>query len=727
MNEFVERLSDSGLLSANEVREFVEGLAESTRPQDSEQLLRDLIRHEKLTPYQAHVLQEGKGRSLTLGNYIILDQLGRGGMGTVFKAMHRRMQRVVALKVIASSKLGSLDALKRFQRETQAAAKLIHPNIVTAFDADESEGTHFLVMEYVNGDDLASLVKRHGPLPVDRAVECVRQAALGLQYAHSQGIIHRDIKPANLLLDRSGTVKVLDMGLARMESSAGPEYHELTGTGCVMGTVDYMAPEQALDTKHADARADIYSLGMSLYYLLTGHPAYGGDTPVARLLAHRDQPIPSLKRAVPEVPESLDAVFRKMAAKGPEDRYQTMAEVVADLERCQGAVPRTQRGTVPAGARPATAAKAWPAGALETTQAVLPEAPVIGHDTSVPVDTADGPADRRLEILPEASGSTPPQRSDRKHGRLFRSLIALAAITVGGSGVAALLLTIRTPYGTVTVEAADDGVRVDVRRGGDVVEILDSGKNWTARLREGEYELSIRGGDDRFQLDRKSLTVAAGDRIRVRVSVKQSEAPPEAKPRFPAETLEGNAKEQIPDEPGRRDMMRPPAGVLADTQNERRLKRGQTSFGPSAAYVIDHSVTMIVNKHPAETIERFATKLTAQQRQKIETVDGDFLGQLQPAGYQIYCFENRGIMLLTWVGYADGNGQVNFCVWNGSQWRPSLKAYSSLLEVFEPTKYSEAIDRPASEELVFVLVNCTSGKLFTDAIYATVNGDAVER
>jgi tRNA A-37 threonylcarbamoyl transferase component Bud32 len=255
-------------------------------------------------------------------------------MGLVLKAEHRRMERLVALKVLSPKVTKSPEALRRFQREVKAAARLEHPNIVTAHDADEANGTHFLVMQYIDGTDLSSLVKKSGPLPVDQALDCILQAARGLQYAHEHGVIHRDIKPANLLLDRQGTVKILDMGLARLDT-AGDQQDQLTGTGQIMGTVDYMAPEQAMDTKHVDARADVYSLGVTLWYLLTGRPLYAGETAVEKLMAHQTKPIPSLRSGCPAASPKLEAVFAKTVAKKAVDRYQTMQTLIADLEPCR--------------------------------------------------------------------------------------------------------------------------------------------------------------------------------------------------------------------------------------------------------------------------------------------------------------------------------------------------------------------------------------------------------
>ncbi|MFN0019844.1 MAG: protein kinase domain-containing protein [Pirellulaceae bacterium] len=315
---------------------------------DGQELLKQLVAKGLLTQFQCSAFSEGRRDSLRVGNYDILDRLGAGGMGTVYKARHRRMKRVVALKVLAANLSKNPVFVKRFQREMETIAALGHPNVVMAYDADEAEAGHFLVMEFVNGRDLAACVEREGRMSLARAVDCTLQAARGLAYAHSQAIIHRDIKPHNLLRDESGVVKVTDLGLARLNHGAdGPAAGaDVTMAGGVIGTADYMPPEQAVDSTTIDHRADIYSLGCTLHYLLTGKPPFSAATIMSLLLKHRDAEIPSLRAVRSDVPTQLDDLFRRMLAKSPDERVQQMSEVVTELEAIAGTIGPDKTGEV---------------------------------------------------------------------------------------------------------------------------------------------------------------------------------------------------------------------------------------------------------------------------------------------------------------------------------------------------------------------------------------------
>lgn len=330
IKELKATLTETELVSAAQLDSLLADLPEDDLPADGEALLRLLIAQEIITFYQGQVLLRGKGRSLRLGKYLIQNKLGQGGMGMVFHAKHVSMKREVALKVVSGKVASNSELMQRFQREVQATAKLHHPNIVVAHDASEDRGTAYLVMEYIEGKDLSAIVKKKGPLTISQAINMIRQTALGLEYAHAQGVIHRDIKPSNLFLDHSGNLKILDMGLARFEDE---EAAELTATGAVMGTIDYMAPEQALSTKDANAQSDVYSLGCTLWYLLLAKPMYGGESMIAKVLAHRSQPTPSLLDEREDFPEELQAIFEKMVAKKPENRYASMSELLADLDK----------------------------------------------------------------------------------------------------------------------------------------------------------------------------------------------------------------------------------------------------------------------------------------------------------------------------------------------------------------------------------------------------------
>jgi eukaryotic-like serine/threonine-protein kinase len=345
VDRFVETLIQTDLLAEAEIRAVCARQFPGRESRAVEPLIAELIRLGKLTPYQAAAIRQGKTKGLSIGDYIVLDKIGSGGMGLVFKARHRQRTRIVALKLLPPSFSRDRAAVIRFRREASAVAKFRHPNIVAAIDSGETHGLLYLVMEFVSGRDLARTVKQKGPMPVAQTIDCIIQAARGLQEAHDHGIVHRDIKPANLLLDSSGTIKVLDLGLARVSqqpefaSSANSEL-DLTVSGSIMGTVDYMSPEQAYDPRMADGRSDIYSLGCTLHYLLTGKAPYGGETFMERLLGHRERPVPSLLTSRRDVSPALDFTFSMLLAKAPEDRPQTMSAVIAELRECQKAQSR---------------------------------------------------------------------------------------------------------------------------------------------------------------------------------------------------------------------------------------------------------------------------------------------------------------------------------------------------------------------------------------------------
>jgi WD40 repeat protein/serine/threonine protein kinase len=307
-------------------------------------LVRVLVERRWLTPYQANSLLLGRGAELVLGGYFILTRVGEGGMGQVFKARHRRLGHIVALKLIRKDRLSNPAAVQRFEREIAIACHVEHPNVVRAFDADVANGTKFLAMEFVEGIDLDRLVSDNGPLPIAEACEYARQTAAGLAACHERGLVHRDIKPKNVLLTRSKSgirnskseiplIKILDLGLARVDSvgqeQAAPR---LTQLGKVVGSADYMAPEQGRDSHSVDCRADIYSLGCLLFFLLAGKPPFSGGTKIEKIVSHQLEEAPRLGRVRPEVSAELGAVVRKMLAKHPDDRYQTAAEVIAALD-----------------------------------------------------------------------------------------------------------------------------------------------------------------------------------------------------------------------------------------------------------------------------------------------------------------------------------------------------------------------------------------------------------
>jgi serine/threonine-protein kinase len=351
--QLVRVLQQSPLLDAGQLEE----LTYTLQPQFTEprELARALVQRGWLTGFQVNRIFQGRAAELLVGSYLLLERLGQGGMGQVFKARRRPLDRLVALKLLRTDRLATDEILTRFRREMEVAARLEHPNIVRALDAGEIDGTLYFAMEYLEGADLAHLVGSKGPLPVEEASDYVRQAALALQHAHERGLVHRDIKPANLFLtSRDRVVKLLDLGLARADSTV--EGGTLTQTGSVVGTPDYISPEQARNSHDVDIRADLYSLGCTLYFLLTGQPPFPGGTLTEKLLKHQLDPAPRVRQLRPEVSPALDAVVYRLMAKRPPDRFATPAELVSTLDdAAQGISPVADLSTplaIPASAPP---------------------------------------------------------------------------------------------------------------------------------------------------------------------------------------------------------------------------------------------------------------------------------------------------------------------------------------------------------------------------------------
>ncbi|HEY8505592.1 MAG TPA: serine/threonine-protein kinase [Gemmataceae bacterium] len=348
---FLAYLRESGLVAPAALERALEQVPESDR---GRVVARSLVEQGLLTRFQAERLLVGLTQGFFLGQYLILDEIGKGGMGRVFKARHQTMGRIVALKILAAKLTDTPRARELFQREVLAAARLVHPNIVTAYDANESGGRHFLVMEFVDGPNLQELVRKKGPLPVGQACDIIRQAAAGLQYAHELGMVHRDIKPSNILLQPetrpnrppSSTAKILDFGLARLGEPGSLSDPALSASDSfqtpphtVTGTPDYLSPEQARNIHSADGRSDLYSLGCTFYYLLTGRVPFPGGTAMEKLIRHgTEEPVP-LEQLRADVPRSVALIVRRMMAKDPARRYATADDLIADLQGLDPTAP----------------------------------------------------------------------------------------------------------------------------------------------------------------------------------------------------------------------------------------------------------------------------------------------------------------------------------------------------------------------------------------------------
>lgn len=329
----------SGLLAPDRFEEAAREVAQLGS--DLVAVLRHLVKRKFVTIYQLKKVLNGRSGDLFVGRYVVLDKIGEGGMGKVFRARDPRDGHTVALKVVRAALLNNPVVRGRYEREVQATSKLDHPNLVRTLDADEAAGKFYMAMEFVDGIDLSRLMKECGALEVPEACEYVRQAALGLQHAHDRGFVHRDVKPSNIVVagerhvpqaTEPAVVKLLDLGLARALDPEEMVAPNLTRDHSVVGTPDYMAPEQAKNSKAVDTRADLYSLGCTFYFLLAGRVPFGATSAIEKILAHHtDVPTP-VQALRPQVPGPVAELIARLMSKRPEDRPQSAAEVAARLD-----------------------------------------------------------------------------------------------------------------------------------------------------------------------------------------------------------------------------------------------------------------------------------------------------------------------------------------------------------------------------------------------------------
>ena len=309
-------------------------------------LARQAVQLKALTLWQAQQLLAGRSSGYKVDRYVLLDLIGQGGMGRVYLARDTRLNRRVALKILSPERVSNPRAIARFQREARVGAQLQHENLVRIYDFGESNGRYFLVMEYIEGKTIGTLISEHGQMPPATAVRLARQVALGLEHAHLKGLIHRDVNPYNVLVTRDGTAKLADLGLAIDLS----EEDHVTREGATVGTFDYVAPEQARHSHSADIRSDIYSLGCTIYHMCTGQVPFPSPSLPEKLFAHQALEPTPLDQALPGFPEGLAAIVHRMMRKSPDERYATPMQVVQALEP-YAEVPSVHR--IPRGWEPA--------------------------------------------------------------------------------------------------------------------------------------------------------------------------------------------------------------------------------------------------------------------------------------------------------------------------------------------------------------------------------------
>ncbi len=455
-DKFLELLRRSELVEAKALDKSLADFASASgdpNTADADVLCNYLINASLISKWQRDKLMDGRHKGFFLGKYKLLGQLGSGGMASVYLAEHKFMHRRVAIKVLPKNKVDDSSYLQRFYLEARAAAALDHSNIVRAFDVDfdSTANVHYLVMEYVEGSDLQSLVKNKGPLPYEEAAEYVRQAADGLAHAHQRGLIHRDIKPANLLVDLRGTVKVLDMGLARFADDDKDASLTVAHEENVLGTADYLAPEQAINSHTVDSRADIYSLGGTLYYLLTGHPPFPEGTLTQRLMKHQNAtpaPIAAeraklLKEPDADTPQELIDICSHMMAKKPEERFQS----AQDLTKTLGQWLAMRRGESNQFASMNAANSMNAAGSLNTAGSLnggTTERAASGDSTPALSGGGSGSGAGLAELPPMAGGPTSPFQDTAPNGMPTVKVMSPAQASAGDATEAVPQIVIKT-------------------------------------------------------------------------------------------------------------------------------------------------------------------------------------------------------------------------------------------------------------------------------------------
>ena len=445
----------------------------------------------------------------TLREYQLLEKLGEGGMGAVYRAIHTRLDREVAIKLLSANRLRSSEAISRFEREMKAIGRLHHPNIVQAFDAGDVDGQYYLAMELVSGLELSTLVQRLGPLPVADACEIVRQAALGLQHAHENELVHRDIKPSNLMLTDAGQVKILDLGLARLQEPL-PDEREVTSTGQIMGTLDYMAPEQLGDTHSVDIRADIYSLGATLYKLLTGRAPYADkryNTSQKKLMAIATKPVQPATDFRSDIPEDVVHVLNRMLAKDPDERFTAPAEVANALEKA------CEQADLP----------------MRFAQAIDEVQSLEETDASA-VSTFDSVASSFTNTESSLAKVTPQPATLAASGGWWggRNRILIATALLAFFGTVLTVFYVRSGEATLIVDVDDESVAVELKKHGVVVRDKETGREyevWTPgeeQLAVGNYELIV-ADDSGLRVNTQTFTLMRGEREIVRITLQEQE------------------------------------------------------------------------------------------------------------------------------------------------------------------------------------------------------------